>query len=561
MQSRLLQVLLLAVCCAFMEGSGRRTPNFKFPSSLREIDLKRGPPPTFYENILAKLSNHAPCSPSPAPVKPASIRNRVVRCFEQTGIMSLLGGAISTKKKMLVLMSDTGGGHRASAQALDQAIQDQYPGRVDVTVMDIWTDHGSGLFRKLVPMYRHLAKRPLLWRAFYSYGLFPPTRMLTELDSKIQCYQKFKNAIEAADPDMVVSVHPLCQLMPISIVKELNRIRPKNRPRIPFITVVTDLGSAHCTWFDRRTDAVYVPSEAVRDVALRNGIPAEKILMKGLPIRPAFWKAPRSKLGLRRALGVPLDSRAVLLMGGGDGVGGLSGIATEVAKTLKSLNFKTHMTVICGHNAKTKEDLTRALVPSVPEAERLCSGSVWLQPVRLVSSLLRNRPCAVSPPHEETRSGGVSAGWGQLSVRVRGFVDNIDEHMAASDLLVTKAGPGTIAEAMTRGLPIVLSSFLPGQVSIPSKLSPTSDFPLESFSNQTMHSYCAPEQEAGNVPYVTEGRFGVYTNSPKKIAAEVGALLSNASLLQDMGRRAKQLSRPQATREIAGDLARALIDM
>mgnify|MGYP006192109813 CR=1 FL=1 len=68
------------------------------------------------------------------------------------------------------------------------------------------------------------------------------------------------------------------------------------------------------------------------------------------------------------------------------------------------------------------------------------------------------------------------------------------------------------------------------------------------------------DQEAGNVPYVTEGKFGVYTNNPKKIAAEVGALLSNTSQLLSMGRRAKQLSRPQATREIASDLARALID-
>ena len=47
-------------------------------------------------------------------------------------------------------------------------------------------------------------------------------------------------------------------------------------------------------------------------------------------------------------------------------------------------------------------------------------------------------------------------------VVVRGFVDNIHEYMGACDCLV-EAGPGTIAEAMTRGLPIVLSSFLPGQ--------------------------------------------------------------------------------------------------
>jgi len=500
MFTHLFQVVLLAVLCSILESSGRRSLNFKFPGSLREIDLKRGPPPTFCEKILARLSIRATCSPSTASIKTVSLRNRVTRCFQKSGVVSLFGGAFSSKKKMLILMSDTGGGHRASAQALDQAIQDQYPGRVDVTVMDIWTEHGSGLFRKLVPMYRHLAKRPLLWRAFYSYGLFPPTRMLTELDSKIQCYQKFKRAIEIAEPDMVVSVHPLCQLMPISIVKEMNRIRPKSKHRIPFITVVTDLGSAHCTWFDRRADAVYVPSEAVRDVALRNGIPAEKILMKGLPIRPAFWKAPRSKHGLRQSLGVPLDSRAVLLMGGGDGVGGLSGIATEVANKLKSLNFKTHMTVICGHNAKIQEDLNNALTSSMPEVKMLCSVPTWLQPARLVNTLLRNSRRATSPPHGEAHRGGAGVGWGQLSVRVRGFVDNIDEHMAASDLLVTKAGPGTIAEAMTRGLPIVLSSFLPGQV------QPGCCYhPLYFFVNLSQNMHCSVRAGSRECP-LRDGR-------------------------------------------------------
>ena len=45
----------------------------------------------------------------------------------------------------------------------------------------------------------------------------------------------------------------------------------------------------------------------------------------------------------------------------------------------------------------------------------------------------------------------------------KGFVSNMDEWMGAVDCIVTKAGPGTIAEAMTRGLPIMLSAFLPGQ--------------------------------------------------------------------------------------------------
>jgi 1,2-diacylglycerol 3-beta-galactosyltransferase len=379
-----------------------------------------------------------------------------------------LKGGSNSKKKLLILMSDTGGGHRASAQALDQALKEQYPGRIDVSIMDIWTDHAKWPFNKFVPVYRYLAKHPLLWRGFYAYGLFPPTKLFTELDSQRACYGNFKRAIEAADPDFVVSVHPLCQLMPISIVREMNRKRVGIKPRIPFVTVVTDLGSAHTCWFDRRADAVYVPSEAVRDIALRNYIPANKILMKGLPIRPRFWRPAPPKAIVRRALGLAQDVKTVLLMGGGDGVGGLGNIATEVASKLAALDLRTQLVVICGHNQKLREQLTQKLVTAPARSANgsdIGSRLQALAPLRLLNRLQQSGS-GTSSVGKSTNVPVTALGArsGKFSVQVQGFVNSIDEWMGASDLLVTKAGPGTIAEAMTRGLPLVLSSYLPGQV-------------------------------------------------------------------------------------------------
>jgi 1,2-diacylglycerol 3-beta-galactosyltransferase len=438
-------ILALLVSFAAVNLSIRRQSSKLFvPKYTTELDRSIAHKPSIGEILLEKIG----CMRRKEPIRiekvtppkrggPSVLWNKASELFGRNG----------TKKKLLILMSDTGGGHRASAQALDQALQEQYPGKIEVTVMDIWTDHGKYHFAQLVPMYRYIAKHPLLWRAFYNYGTFAPTRVFTEFQSRVLCYARFKTAIQAADPDFVVSVHPLCQQMPISIVQEMNRVR-LGKPRIPFVTVVTDLGSAHPCWFDPRADAVYVPSEAVRQVALKTHMPAGKILMKGLPIRPAFWRASRSKLAVRQSLGIPQASRAVLLMGGGDGVGGLSVVATEVANKLKTLSFKTHMTVICGHNQKMKDQLTTVLSSAelpTPNLMSLCFRSIFhASRTVATSSSLGDR--------------------GELEVAVKGFVHNIDEYMAASDLLVTKAGPGTIAEAMTRGLPIVLSSFLPGQV-------------------------------------------------------------------------------------------------
>lgn len=113
---------------------------------------------------------------------------------------------------------------------------------------------------------------------------------------------------------------------------------------------------------------------------------------------------------------------------------------------------------------------------------------------------------------------------GGVSVHVNGFVSNMPDLMAASDCIVTKAGPGTIAEAMCRGLPTLLSSYLPGQ-------------------------------EAGNVPFVEENKFGAYAKQPKKIAATVTEWMADPEKLATLSSHALAASRPSATYDIARDIA------
>jgi 1,2-diacylglycerol 3-beta-galactosyltransferase len=380
------------------------------------------------------------------------------------------------KKRILILMSDTGGGHRASAKALERAIDEYYPNQIDIDIVDIWTDHSNWPFNQFVPTYRYLGKRPVLWRGFYAYGNFPPTKLFTEFWSWKNSFKSFESAILSANPDVVVSVHPLCQLMPISIVKKMNAKRDPSK-RIPFVTIVTDLGGAHSTWFDKRVDACYVPSKEVEKIALANGVTPEKIHLHGLPIRPAFWKSANAKPQVRKELGLIDKIKTVLLMGGGDGVGGMDTIATTLCNTLEKLDQKTQLVVICGTNKKMADDLKSTL------------GKMK-----------------------------------QIKVHVKGFCENIDAYMAASDCLVTKAGPGTIAEAMIRGLPVVLSYYLPGQ-------------------------------EYGNIPYAVRGGFGIYTGSrPKSIAKSVQYLFTNDTALAIMSAEAQKEGHPEATKLIARDL-------
>ena len=78
-----------------------------------------------------------------------------------------------------------------------------------------------------------------------------------------------------------------------------------------------------------------------------------------------------------------------------------------------------------------------------------------------------------------------------MRVLPQGFVGNMEQWMAACDVIVTKAGPGTIAEAVISGLPMLLNGFIP----------------------------C---QEAGNVPFVVGGGAGAFERDP----TEVGRILA-----------------------------------
>ncbi|CAM9935920.1 unnamed protein product [Scytosiphon promiscuus] len=396
-------------------------------------------------------------------------------------------------KRVLILMSDTGGGHRASAQALKAAFDELYPGAVDVDIVDLWTTHAKWPFNKFVSAYQFMAKRPPIWRAFWEYGRFPLTRQITNEMANFKCHKRFRSMLEEYKPDLVVSVHPLCQEVPIRVMKKMGGgVR-----KIPFVTVVTDLGGAHPTWFHREVDACFVPSDRLATLAQNCGLSPGQIRLHGLPIRPGFWGENKttttttnsaktgsksadangrsSKAELQEKLGLKPGVKACLVVGGGDGVGGLQGIADSVGQKLGEEKAETQVVVVCGTNDVVKTSLEK--------------GN-WASNVHM---------------------------------HVKGFVPNMDEWMGAVDCIVTKAGPGTIAEAMIRGLPIMLSAFLPGQ-------------------------------EAGNVPFVTEGGFGSFSRDPAKIADTVSRWLRDDDLLAKMSSKAKEASRPQATYKICSDI-------
>lgn len=373
-------------------------------------------------------------------------------------------------RRVLCLMSDTGGGHRASAQALKDCFELIHGNDFVVHIVDLWSSCSPWPFNKMPEGYFFLVKNPWLWRLNFRCS---EPRFIHEVMFKgysAIVANHFAREFDKIDPNLIVSVHPLMQHVPLTILR-----RMKNHsavPTVPFATVVTDLTRCHATWFHKDVDKCFVATDLVAKQAFRLGLRLEQVVCHGLPIRPSFSAPSRSKRDVRAKLGLDVEAPTVMLVGGGEGMGKLKETAVALSQTLSSSH---QVVVICGRNAKLNEFLREQSWP--------------------------------------------------LKMVVKGFVNNMAEYMAACDCVISKAGPGTIAEALICGVPIVLNG-------------------------------CIPCQEEGNIPFVIDNQVGAYSEIPQTIAQTVAGWLApeNATQLSMMSSRARALGRPDATFDIVRDL-------
>jgi 1,2-diacylglycerol 3-beta-galactosyltransferase len=370
--------------------------------------------------------------------------------------------------KVLIVYKTTGGGHKASAQALKDAFDEKYGRKIEVSMLDV-LPLCAPPFNKSDMYYDFMVKHPFLWRGAFAWSSTRWGERVGMAWYKVGFVDNLKKLFAATTPDLVVSVHPLLQVPCLAAIKAF-RDQYKQPKRIPFATVVTDYTTCHATWFEKGVDKCFVPTVETKEFGERRGLTASQLVMHGLPIRPAFSKLNQSKAKLRQKLKIKKAPNTVLVVGGGDGMGPVEETCVALDKRFKG---DGQIVVICGRNKK------------------------------LVSKLNRKKYTS--------------------NVVVLGFVSNMHEWMAASDCIITKAGPGTIAESLACGLPIMLNNFIP----------------------------C---QEAGNIPWVIDNGVGDYSNEPEEVANTVLNWIRDKEGLRKMRRKALALGRPGATYEIVDDL-------
>ncbi|KAJ0960338.1 hypothetical protein J5N97_001822 [Dioscorea zingiberensis] len=375
-------------------------------------------------------------------------------------------------KNVLVLMSDTGGGHRASAEAIRDAFRIEFGDSYRVFVKDLCKEHAGWPLNNMERSYKFMVKHTQLWKmAFHS--TYPRWVHCFYLAAMASFYaKKVEAGLKKYKPDIIISVHPLMQHIPLWVLKWQGL-----QKKVVFVTVITDLNTCHPTWFHTGVNRCYCPSEEVSKRALLDGLEPSQIRVFGLPIRPSFCRAVLVKDDLRKELEMDPELPAVLLMGGGEGMG-------PVKKTAKALG-----------EALFNEELGQPIGQIVIICGRNQALSSTLQAIQ----------------------------W-KVPVKIRGFETQMEKWMGACDCIITKAGPGTIAEALIRGLPIILNDFIPGQ-------------------------------EVGNVPYVVENGAGVFSKSPKETAQLVARWFGpEKDELKKMSENALKLAQPDAVFDIVRDI-------
>jgi processive 1,2-diacylglycerol beta-glucosyltransferase len=272
--------------------------------------------------------------------------------------------------------------------------------------------------------------------------------------------------IRQENPDIALCTH----FLPAEILLYL---RKKKILDIPIGMVVTDL-DAHAMWLLQNVDWYFVACEETRVYLAALGIPLETIFVTGIPIDPIFG-VEKPKAETRIHLGFDPDKTTLLVSPGGFGVGPVE----SLVRTIHEIRHPIQIVVICGRNKRLEDHLK--------------SFSNTRHPMKVI-----------------------------------GFTDEMDSWMAASDLLVGKAGGLTSSEALARGLVLVIVNPIPGQ-------------------------------EERNSDHFLEEGVGIRCNNLPALAYKIDTLLSDKERFSRMQQAARRMARPDAAFEVVSTVLKSRV--
>lgn len=371
-------------------------------------------------------------------------------------------------KKVLLLSASAGAGHVRAADALEKVFREASKGDGrEIHHLDI-LNYTNKVFRHLYSKaYIDLVnKLPEVPGWFYDKLDKPWKNERRRLALDKLNTRPLVKLLRGYQPDLIVCTH----FLPAEIVSWL-----KARERIASrqVIIVTDF-DVHAMWLVHHYEHYFVALDEARAYLETLGIPPRKITVSGIPIDPVF-SVKKDKQEMRARHGLAADRTTILLSAGGFGVGSVDALIGS----LLPLQHRAQIIAICGRNEELKERLQKVAARSKPDA------NVILKPF--------------------------------------GYTKEMDELMAASDLVLGKPGGLTTSEALAKGLVFVIVNPIPGQ-------------------------------EERNSDHLLEGGAAIRCNNLPVLSYKLDRLLAQPACFKRMQGNARRMGRPNAARKIVEQL-------
>jgi len=305
-------------------------------------------------------------------------------------------------KRIILMYISEVSGHRSATLAVEKAIKAIQP---ESEILNINAfNYTNPISEKIINrIYMGVIKRaPKIWH--YLYDNPKVVKRLEKLKNRVHKVNslKLKILFDKFKPDLVICT----QAFPCGMVADYKK--HFNSP-LKLIAVLTDF-IPHSYWVYDNVDYYIVPSEDVKSLLVKKGVPKEKALSLGIPFDHRF-NEPLDRIKLFHKYRLSPDKPTILIMGGGQGLGPIK----TIVKSLEKSNCDLQEIVVAGANKKLYKSLKKKI------------------------KKLKNK------------------------ILVFGYTDAINELMDIADIIISKPGGVTTAEVLAKRIPMVIVKPIPGQ--------------------------------------------------------------------------------------------------
>ena len=316
--------------------------------------------------------------------------------------------------KVLILLTDTGGGHHRASLALKETIEKDPEN--EVMIEDALMYSSKFIHFVVTGLYMFFAtKAPKLYGKVYNSA--DKVSFIDKAVHGIASFysRKLSRLITQFKPDCIISCHAFCSEM-------VSNIKKKGKSDALLFNIITDY-AAHAAYINDNVDAYIVANDdMVQQLREQYGVDGTIIYPLGIPIYETFYRKEDPTV-MREKLGLNPYKKTVLMMAGSFGVANI----LDIYKNLNKNPGDYQLVVVTGKN------------------ENLFSEFQTIVKNGFIPSKKGNNIKVKIP------------------TKLCYFVDNIEDYMSAGDVIVTKPGGLTVSESMAKEIPMAIFRSYDGQ--------------------------------------------------------------------------------------------------